>query len=52
MNEAYTIKVTVRKRNDLEQPTNMQEAIYMVSSLLDRGKFLEIVDVVPEEENT
>lgn len=41
----FTLQVTVRKRSDMEEPTNIDDAISMVKYLLSIGEFIEIVEV-------
>ena len=45
MNNEYTLTIKVRKRDDLEQPANIEEAVSIVYQLLLEGSFLEVVSV-------
>lgn len=50
--ETYRITVAVRKRNDLDSPASLDEALSMVRQLLTQGLFLEVLTVEPEEKQT
>ncbi len=45
----YRITVVVRKRDDIDSPLNIDEAVSMVHQLLGQGCFLEVLAVEPEE---
>lgn len=42
----FILTVVVRKRDDLEHPTDSVGAITMVRQLLEQGSFLDVVSVV------
>lgn len=42
----FILTVVVRKRDDLEHPTDSGEAIRMARQLLEQGSFLDVVSVV------
>ena len=50
--ETYRITVAVRKRNDLDSPASLDEALPIVRQLLTQGLFLEVLTVEPEEKQT
>jgi len=50
--ETYRITVAVRKRNDLDAPANIDEALSMVRSLLTQGSMLEVLAVEPNDKQT
>jgi hypothetical protein len=41
----FTLQVTVRKRSDMDEPTNAPDAIRLVEALLTLGSFIEIVEI-------
>jgi hypothetical protein len=41
----FTLQVKVRKRCDLDEPTNAPDAISLVEALLTLGAFIEIVEI-------
>jgi hypothetical protein len=48
----YRITVVVRKRDDIDAPSSIGEAVSMVHQLLEQGSFLEVLAVEPEERPT
>lgn len=46
----FTLQVTVRKRCDMNEPTNAPDAIRLVEALLTLGAFIEIVDIKEVEQ--
>lgn len=48
----YRLTVVVRKRDDLDVPSSVDEAVSMVHQLLEQGSFLEVLTVEPEEKPT
>ena len=50
--ETYRITVAVRKRTDLDAPSNIDEALSMVHSLLTQGSMLDVLAVEPEHKQT
>jgi hypothetical protein len=46
--ETHRITVAVRKRNDLDTPSSLDEAISIVRSLLEQGSMIEVLAVEPE----
>jgi hypothetical protein len=46
--DTYNITITVRRRSDLDVPSSLDEAITMVTRLLQQGEMLEVVSVEPE----
>jgi exosome complex RNA-binding protein Csl4 len=46
--DTYNITIKVRKRSDLDVPSNLDEAITMVTNLLQQGVMLEVISVEPE----
>jgi hypothetical protein len=50
--DTYRITVSVRKRNDLEAPNNIDEALVMVRQLLTRGSMIDLIDIEPEDKQT
>jgi hypothetical protein len=48
----YRITVVVRKRDDIDAPSSIDEAVSMVHQLLEQGSFLEVLAVEPEERPT
>ena len=50
--ETYRITVAVRKRNDLDSPASLDEALAMVRQLLTQGLFLDVLTVEPEAKQT
>jgi hypothetical protein len=48
----YRITVVVRKRDDIDAPSSIDEAVSMVRQLLEQGSFLEVLAVEPEERPT
>jgi hypothetical protein len=45
MSNEYTLTIKVRKRDDLEKPKNIEDAVSIVYQLLLEGSFLEVVSV-------
>lgn len=50
--ETYRITVAVRKRNDIDSPNNIDEALAMVRERLTNGLLLEVLAVEPEAKQT
>ena len=50
--ETYRITVAVRKRSDLDSPSSLDEALSMVTQLLNQGQFLDVLAVEPTEKQT
>lgn len=50
--EVYRITVAVRKRDDLDVPSSLDEALSMVNSLLAQGSMLTVLAVEPEAKQT
>lgn len=48
----YRITVVVRKRDDIDAPSSIDEAVSMVHQLLEQGSFIEVLAVEPEERPT
>jgi len=48
----YRLTVVVRKRDDIDAPSSVDEAVSMVHQLLEQGSFLEVLAVEPEERPT
>jgi hypothetical protein len=46
----FTLQVTVRKRSDMDEPTNAPDAIRLVEALLTLGSFIEIVEITEVEQ--
>lgn len=51
MSETYRLTVAVRKRNDLDTPRDIDEAVEIVRRLLNEGSFVEVVSVLPERKS-
>ena len=45
MSNEYTLTIKVRKRDDLEKPACIEDAVSIVYQLLLEGSFLEVVSV-------
>jgi exosome complex RNA-binding protein Csl4 len=46
--DTHNITIKVRRRSDLDVPSSLDEAITMVTRLLQQGEMLEVVSVEPE----
>ncbi len=44
----YRLTVEVSQRTDLDVPSSIDEAISMVTSLLNQGAMIEVISVEPE----
>ena len=48
----YEYLPPIRKRDDIDAPSSVNEAVSMVHQLLEQGSFLEVLAVEPEERPT
>lgn len=44
--DEFVLSVVVRRRSDLDHPTDTTEAVTMVRGLLEQGSFLDVLHVV------
>lgn len=45
----WAFTVTIRKRFDLDEPTNAKRAAAMIKYLLERGTYFDIVSIEPAD---
>jgi hypothetical protein len=51
MTDTYRLTVAVRKRSNLDAPANTDEAVALVKDLLAQGSLIDVLSVLPEQEN-